>query len=129
MTNYLFESDLGKVLEPARFDLNTYLLDPANLKEDFTGDNMRASGFRQVRPIRCADGLSFSVQASFTHYCTPRDSVGPWTHVEIGFPNRSVPELLEYAEVPDYPTRSVYNYVPVALVEKIVEQHGGIVPA
>lgn len=126
MSNYLFETDLGKVLEPAKFDLNAYLLDPEKLKEDFKSPMARAGGFRQVQEILCADGLRLSVQASFTHYCAPRDSVGPWTHVEVGYPSQSVPELLEYADEPDYPTGTVYGYVPVAVIEEIVEKHGGL---
>ena len=39
-----------------------------------------------VDRIVCADGHTLSVQASETHYCTPRDNRGPWTHVEVGYP-------------------------------------------
>lgn len=78
-------------------------------------------------PIECADGLTLSVQASVTHYCTPRDSVGPWIAVEIGFPSRRVGEFMEYAENPDDATGTVYGYVPVEVVEAVIEKHGGIV--
>lgn len=81
---------------------------------------------RQVRPIKCADGLELSVQASCTHYCTPRDSVGPWVAVEVGFPSERVEELMEYAENPNEPTDTVYGWVPVEVVEAVIEKHGGI---
>lgn len=81
---------------------------------------------RQVLPITCADGLRLSVQASRDHYCTPRDSVGPWTAVEVGFPSERVEELMEYAENPKAPTDTVYGWVPVEVVEAVIEKHGGI---
>lgn len=84
-------------------------------------------GHRQVKPLTCADGLSFSAQASKFHYCTPRNSVGPWIAVEIGFPTERVEEFLEYAESPDTLTNTVYGYVPVEVVEAVIEKHGGIV--
>jgi hypothetical protein len=106
--------------------LNAYLLDPANLLESFSL-HMLAGGYRQVRSIKCADGLELSVQASDTHYCTPRNSVGPWVEVEIGFPSERVEEFMGYADNPDEPTDTVYGYVPVAVVEAVVNNHGGIV--
>jgi hypothetical protein len=109
-----------------KFDLNAYLLDSANLKGEFNTPYMQARGFRQVAPITCADGLSLSVQASQTHYCAPRDSIGPWTEVEIGYPSQRVEELLAYAENSDDPTETVYAYVPVEVVEAVIEKHGGL---
>lgn len=109
------------------FNLNAYLLDNNNLKEEFKDARFIGRGFRQVRAIRCADGLELSVQASATHYCTPRDSIGPWTAVEVGFPTQRVEELLEYAENPSDPTDTVYGYVPVAVVEAVINSRGGIV--
>lgn len=88
---------------------------------------MLLDGFRQVRPIKCADGLELSVQASVTHYCSPRNGIGPWTAVEIGYPSERVEEFMEYAENPDEPTDTVYGRVPVEVVEAVIEKHGGIV--
>ena len=109
--------------------MNAYLLDPANLKEEFKSGYALERGFRQVNSIRCAGGLELSVQASSTHYCTPRNSAGPWTAVEIGFPSEQVEEFMEYAENPDAPTDTVYGYVPVEVVEAVINKHGGIVAA
>lgn len=88
---------------------------------------MLLDGFRQVRSIKCADGLELSVQASVSHYCSPRNGVGPWTAVEIGFPSERVEELMAYADNPDEPTNTVYGWVPVEVVEAVIEKHGGIV--
>ncbi len=82
--------------------------------------------------IICKSGLSVSIQASEGHYCKPReDSVEVYTAVELGFPSHTPPEyLLEYAETavndePDY-ENTVYAYVPVALVERWIQEEGGI---
>lgn len=109
------------------FDLNAYLLNPENLHDEFKQDKYCLDGYRQVRIITCADGLSFSAQASKFHYCTPRNSIGPWTAVEIGFPSQRVGEFMEYADDPDDATGTVYGYVPVEAVEAVIDRHGGIV--
>lgn len=134
-----------------KFDLNAYLLDSKNIKSDFrkfakTAELIRGllpmldggspavvelrrllnSLPRQVKVIECANGLRMSVQASQTHYCTPRNSTGPWVEVEVGYPSSPVQELKEYAENDYELTNTVYAYVPVGLVEQIVEENGGL---
>ncbi len=76
--------------------------------------------------IVCKDGLSLSVQASKYHYCSPRDDFGPWSQVEVGYPSATCESLMPYAESPDSPMESVYGYVPIQIVEKLIEDHGGI---
>lgn len=81
-----------------------------------------------VNRIICADGLSFSAQANGKGaYCSPQQDNVTWTHVEIGFPSEKVEEIMEFAEDQDDPTGTVYGYVPVEIVEAIVEAHGGLV--
>jgi hypothetical protein len=69
------------------------------------------------------------------------DYPGPYTEVECGFPSvRPEPwacphdegecsrtgERWEcYAENPDDPTETVYGYVPVAMVQALLDSHGG----
>ena len=76
----------------------------------------------------CKDGFKMSVQASETHYCTPRHNGlgGNYSAVEIGFPNRKEPRLMEWAEDRKKPTKTVYGYVPVGVVDEIIQAHGGI---
>lgn len=77
--------------------------------------------------ISCTDGFSLSVQAGRGLYCAPRTDRGPWHQVEVGFPS-AVPELImEHAEDPTRPTETVYGYVPIHLVEALIELHGGMV--
>ena len=83
--------------------------------------------------VVCKDGFTFSAQASSTHYSSPRDYVDEYTEIEIGFPSAPEPLIAEYAEDwevegDDDPRlcETVYGYVPVKLVNKVLKKHGGI---
>lgn len=77
------------------------------------------------KPIVCKDGFTMSVQASEYHYCIPRENgLDEYEEVEIGLPNMEEELLMEYAEDPSNPTDTVYGYVPVEIVDKVVEKHG-----
>ena len=76
--------------------------------------------------IRCADGFEVSVQASYTHYCQPRDNDGPYTHFELGFPSQEDELIQPYAENPDRPMDTVYPRVPLDLVLSLIAKHGGV---
>ncbi len=87
-------------------------------------------GFLETRPrIVCKDGFSMSVQAGFYLYSTPRADMksGNYEEVEIGFPNKKEDLICKYAEDTRCYTETVYPYVPVELVEKVIEKHGGMV--
>ncbi len=81
--------------------------------------------------IVCKDGFSMSVQASEHHYCSPRVNYPgvPYERVEVGYPSAHPgDEMIEYQESPgrNDPTDDVYPYVPVEIVERVIEAHGGI---
>ena len=82
-----------------------------------------------VPPVR-AGVLIMSVQASRGHYYLPRQDDGPWTHVEIGFPTRVIPEFLPYSDGPinrrNRPTKAVYGYVPIETVAAVIDRFGGM---
>lgn len=85
-----------------------------------------------VRPAAiCKDGYFVSIQASCGAYCSPGITTNAvdYQSVELGYPSSSDEELLDYAEEPDDPLYSVYGYVPMSVVEKVIEKHGGIVSA
>jgi len=84
--------------------------------------------FLRIRPrIVCADGFDVSIQASEHHYCSPRINSGPYNEVEIGYPSDEVPEWLPYIESEsDDPLSAVYPFVPVEIIDLVLEQHGGI---
>ena len=106
-------------------------------------DNSSPDKRRWFERVVCADGFSVSVQASEFNYCSPRDSVGPWSSVECGFPTGKDPVLEAYAEDADAGTeefdhetgemietgqvQTVYGWVPSQVVLGVLESHGGVV--
>lgn len=107
-----------------------------------------------VRPrVICNDGFSISVQANECAYCLPRISQGlldeklyfkgtfnfdrdvasgfidefiPYVEVELGYPSEVEEDLLPYAEDESDPTNTVYGYVPIEIVDSMIQRHGGI---
>mgnify|MGYP001242696367 FL=1 len=78
--------------------------------------------------VICADGFEMSVQAHEGAYCTPRvTGAERYTAVEVGFPSRSEPMLMEWADEPDKPTETVYGWVPSQTVGLVIAKHGGMV--
>lgn len=85
------------------------------------------AGFITRDWVKCKDGFEVSVQASRSHYCIPRDGNGVYTHVEMGFPSEYMGhEFQQYAEDPDSPTDTVYFCVPVEMIDRLIESHGGL---
>ena len=87
------------------------------------------NGATEMRPkIICADGFNMSVQASQYHYSRPRvANAREYNAIECASPSdENVPEIIDYAESPNIPTCSVYGYVPIENVEKLIENHGGL---
>lgn len=82
-----------------------------------------------MRPrIVCNDGFSVSVQGSVNHYCSPRLNLlyESYEEVELGYPSVADKLIIDYAEDMEDPTQTVYPYVPIDIVETLVEKHGGI---
>ena len=81
--------------------------------------------------IVCVDGFEMSVQVGSHLYSTPKKVAKRYSAVEIGFPSDHEPLIEEYAETfhqedaTDY-TDTVYPYVPVKIVNKVLKKHGGI---
>ena len=85
-------------------------------------------GLLTVRPhIFCEDGFKMSVRAGCGLHSTPRKNLesGDYTACEVGFPSCEEELLMQYAEDPTEPTESVYAYVPVEVIEQVIEKHGG----
>ncbi len=82
--------------------------------------------------IVCEDGFSMSVQVGYSLYSTPKKVAKRYSAVEIGYPSEPEDLIKEYAEfapfdedTADY-TDTVYPYVPVKIVDKVLKRHGGI---
>ena len=83
---------------------------------------------KHFKEVVCADGFSMSVQASETHYCSPRETgAKKYSAVEVGYPNPPEPLLMHLAEDQDRPTMTVYPFVPAQLVALVIAKHGGMV--
>ena len=82
--------------------------------------------------IVCEDGFTMSVQVGYSLYSTPKKVAKRYSAVEIGYPSEPEELIKEYAEfapfdedTTDY-TDTVYPYVPVSVVDKVLKKHGGI---
>ena len=82
--------------------------------------------------IVCADGFEMSVQVGYSLYSKPKKVAKRYSEVEVGYPSEHEPLIEEYAECYtseeldiDF-TNTVYGYVPVKLVDKVLKKHGGI---
>ena len=93
--------------------------------------NVYYDGIGEIQANRprlyCNDGYSISVQASAFHYCSPRlNGLQDYKSVELGYPSAEDELINEYAENALNYTDTVYGYVPIEVVEKLIEKHGGI---
>ena len=85
------------------------------------------NGWLRCAKVICADGFKMSMQASHAHYCSPReDGLNDYDTIEIGFPSEKEELLMDYAEDGSNPTGTVYGWVPVEIVDKIIRKHGGL---
>ena len=99
------------------FNLSDYLVANKDNKEDYP----------MVPRIRCADGFHMSVQCNSANYCKPREDRSDFYYmVEVGFPSSKPELIMNYAENSDKPTKSIYGYVPIELVQELIELHGGV---
>jgi hypothetical protein len=82
--------------------------------------------------IVCSDGFKMSVQVGYSLYSEPKKVAKRYSKVEIGFPSDHEPLIEEYAECYTFEeldidfTNTVYPYVPVRIVDKVLKKHGGI---
>lgn len=82
--------------------------------------------------IICRDGFSFSCQTNKYTYCNPRKSGAyPYSSVELGYPSEKDAIINSYAEDSKAEKNeegrvdTVYGYVPVQTVIKLIKKHGG----
>ena len=97
--------------------------------QDHMNLNLTTGFYTQARPITCNSGLELSVQAGEGLYSSPRSYTGDYnsfSEFEIGFPSEPI-GLLDYAEEPLHPTETVYTYVPAHLIQKVIDDNGGII--
>nr|WP_318375411.1 hypothetical protein [Enterobacter sp.] len=97
---------------------------------DWMNEGREWEGFRFFnRRVVCFDGYSISIQANNAAYCQPRDDIediAGYDSFELGFPSEADKSILDYAENGGNPVDTVYPYVPRDVVERLIEDHGGI---
>ena len=86
-----------------------------------------------AKPIYCRDGFMMSVQASSEHFCSPRDDVGPYDGVEVGYPSEWEDLLLPFTDKNADRTPiicgmapTLYVNVPPSTIRAVIEKHGGM---
>lgn len=87
-------------------------------------------GMNVTRPrVLCADGFTVSVQAGYGIHSIPGCDADSYIDVELGFPAEKEDDWIIYAKNRSMPTDTVYSFVPVELVDKVLDTHGGITGA
>ena len=108
--------------------LNKLLDSEVSWLKDTNGESLMAYKHRSPQ-IVCVDLTTLSAQTGENLYCTPRDNIGPWTHVEVGYPSKSPPDSwAEYFDgdwEKDDRTNCVYGYVPIELVVEFIDSCKG----
>lgn len=80
-----------------------------------------------VRPrVWCRDGFNISIQGGEGSYSTPRKNVKEFMAMECGYPNRVEELILEFADDPANPTETIYGWVPIEIIQQVIDKHGGI---
>lgn len=78
--------------------------------------------------ITCVDGFSISVQAGEICYSDPKGKAEEYTSLELGYPSEPDNMIKQWAENKEDLVNTVYPYVPVEVVDNLLEKHGGILP-
>ena len=84
-----------------------------------------------MKKITCKDGFTVSVQATYTHYCSPRETIRSehfnfYNEFELGFPNKKDKLLMPYCEDNKRPKDTVYSCVPKDIINQVIKKHGGL---
>ena len=79
--------------------------------------------------VYCKDGFSISIQICKSSYSGSENGIRTfgidWKLVEWGFPSQPI-DGEKYMSEDTETTTSVGGYVPVELMEELIEEHGGI---
>jgi len=109
-----------------------------NLKEYLLLTHHTKPLFSNMRPaLICNDGFKMSVQAGSGYHCEPREETTIYNSVEIGFPNYDdilavfqCGSLEQYEAEKNYylqdPLNGILEKIPVEIVQKLINKHGGI---
>lgn len=103
--------------------------------------NVGYTSFGILPLMLCNDGMEISIQYSPFHHCNifgrmdlieghTFDTAGKtglgYKTFECGYPNEFIPELSEYADEPESVPNTIYNEVPLEVLENVIKKHRGI---
>lgn len=79
--------------------------------------------------VYCNDGFNISIQIDNGHYCVSENGIrtfgSDWKLVEWGFPSQPI-DAEKYMSERAETINGVGGFVPVELMEELIEEHGGI---
>lgn len=81
-----------------------------------------------LRPyLWCNDGFGMSVQGGRTEYSYPRENSPDFLSMEIGNILSDEELFHPYKDEKHKPyNKTVYGYVPIEIIQQVIEKHGGI---
>lgn len=103
------------------------------MNKGFVGVQSPTFKMQLTKPLVLANGMVISIQASKTHYCTPKEDAPTADYAyydtfELGYPSQRLPEeFKEYADDTDHLLDTVYSYVPKELLQNYINSVGGVV--
>ena len=104
----------------------------ANKMDKNTRDSMSASyqnEFFFIPRVYAKDGFNISIQAHHGNYCASENGTREfgldWHNVEWGFPSAEIDAVKYNAEDENNTMGTVGGYVNIALIEELVNEHGG----
>lgn len=92
-------------------------------------ENVYDNNYFHLPRVFCKDGFSISIQICKSSYSGSENGIRKfgidWKLVEWGFPSQPI-DAEKYMCESSETTTSVGGYVPVELMEELIEEHGGI---
>ncbi|OUB19506.1 hypothetical protein BK708_19655 [Bacillus thuringiensis serovar yunnanensis] len=90
-----------------------------------------AAQFRMLKGFVFGEGIKLSIQASYGHYCTPRETLdlNKYERMEVALLKNDFVTVEEV--LPDFPSLKafeefdsggVYGYVPIELIEELYQE-------
>lgn len=143
-----YENQGGKIIRDIKTDefyidntSNRYLVETYyrkkaqdNIRDFLHNENNIINAFSNTRKrMFLEDGFQLSVQAGEIYYSLPKENLadGTYESVEIGYPSHIEPLLIDFMECDPYeivdPTKTIYPYVPMSVLEKVIMKHGTII--
>lgn len=106
------------------------MLAAIELAEQCAGINgflIDTAGMNPRPAVVCADGFEFFVRAGNIAFCSPQDDNAlAYETCEVRFPSEAEALFLPYIDFEDEdPTDTMYPYVPVEAIDRVIKKHGG----